>query len=403
MLTKSTAGFAARHYNSAQLALALADSRRRLKSLVCDLTDAQWNVPYRAGINPIAWEIAHVAWFAEWWTQRGPHALDAQGRTVAQRPPVHAGPDALLDSSRIAHAQRWSATLPVREQVLAMLDVQLDTSLAALKTCDGTDAGLYFHRLTLFHEDMHNEALAWTRAALHYPAPEGLTLPRAANAQRMQLVKAHSAQVGQMRGGDQPAGFFFDNEKWSQAVEIDAFEIDHLPVSCGAFLRFVVAGGYDKPEYWPHQAGQWRAQSGAAHPVLWRIEQGRWQMRWFDTWLALPEDAPVMHLNAYEAQAYCLWAKRRLPSAAEWEAAARCSAIAWGNSVWEWTASTFTPYAGFSADPYQDYSAPWFHTHRELRGGSFATDARMHHVQYRNYFEAHRNDVFAGFRTCAAA
>jgi EgtB-related family protein len=70
--------------------------------------------------------------------------------------------------------------------------------------------------------------------------------------------------------------------------------------------------------------------------------------------------------------------------------------------VWEWTTSAFAPYPGFSPHPYRDYSAPWFDGRPVLRGASFATQPRMRHPRYRNYFEAGRNDVFAGFRSCAA-
>jgi EgtB-related family protein len=72
----------------------------------------------------------------------------------------------------------------------------------------------------------------------------------------------------------------------------------------------------------------------------------------------------------------------------------------WGE-VWEWTASTFEPYPGFVAHPYRDYSAPWFGSRPVLRGASFATQPRMRHARYRNYFTAERNDIFAGFRSCA--
>jgi ergothioneine biosynthesis protein EgtB len=378
--------------------VALAQARARLKSLVSDLTDGQWNVPHVDGINPIAWEIGHVAWFAEWWTLRGPHHVDAAGFTAAAQPPVHAGPDALFDSSRIAHADRWKATLPARGAVLHMLDAQLDATLHALNACAPDDAGLYFHRLALFHEDMHNEALLWLRAALGYPAPQGVAMPGKQGEPAMRIVPAQVLTLGHTSG--QP-GFAFDNEQQGVQVKLDAFEIDTIAVTCGQLLRFVEAGGYDNPAYWPGAAGKWRSASARSHPQRWRKHSGVWQLRWFDRWIALPENAPLMHVNAHEAQAYCLWAQRQLPTAAQWEAAARVNAITWGNSVWEWTASAFEPYPGFTPGPYKDYSQPWFGSHGELRGGSFATDARMHHTQYRNFFLPERSDIFAGFRTVA--
>jgi len=125
-------------------------------------------------------------------------------------------------------------------------------------------------------------------------------------------------------------------------------------------------------------------------------------MRWFDQWLPLDPASAALHLNAFEVQAYCLWAGRRLPSAAEWEHAALTQpGFLWGHSVWEWTSDAFAPYPGFAPGPYREYSQPWFGNHRELRGGAFATHARMHHPRYRNFFQPHRSDVFAGFRTVA--
>ncbi len=87
---------------------------------------------------------------------------------------------------------------------------------------------------------------------------------------------------------------------------------------------------------------------------------------------------------------------------ARWRAAARDAGLAhvFGN-VWEWTASPFVPYPGFAADPYADYSAPWFGNHRVIRGGSFATRARLVHARMRNFYLPERHDVFVGFRTCA--
>ncbi|MFM2400458.1 MAG: hypothetical protein RL341_2615 [Pseudomonadota bacterium] len=391
-------GERARHYNPAALAAALCDARTRLKALVLDLTDEQWNVPLQSGINPIAWEVGHVAWFAHWWTQRGPHRVDAAGQTVAAGAPLAAAPDALFDSSRIAHTQRWQVALPSRAVVMDLLDAQLAQTLATLAESKQDDASLYLYRLSLFHEDMHSEALLWLRAVLGYGAPQGVQMPVIRQAPRAQTVAAQAFVLG--HAPDAP-GFAFDNELQGHPVQVDAFEINTQPVSCGQFLQFVEARGYDNPAYWQGTAGQWRAAAARSHPLSWRKYDNAWQMRWFDAWIDLPQNAPLMHVNAYEAQAYCAWAREQLPTAIQWEAAARSNAITWGNSVWEWTASDLAPYPGFAPGSYKEYSQPWFGTHRELRGGSFATDARMHHVQYRNFFTPERSDVFAGFRTCS--
>ena len=392
----------------AALAQALRESRAHTWALVDDLSDAQWQVPELPGVNPIAWELGHLAWFAEFWVLRGPHALDADGLTVAKRPPRHAGPDARFDSTRLAHAARWRTAMPSRAELRDMLGAQLEACIAALPDGDATgddtgddDSALYFHRLALFHEDMHGEAFTGLRAALGLPAPPGFDRARFEPSPEapagLTRVSGGRVQIG--AAPDRP-GFGFDNEQPGHTLTLADFEIDTAPLTAGAFLRFVEAGGYDAPAHWPGAAGVWRAASGRRQPERWRRDPSAgWQTCWFGRWQPLIPEAPLIHVNAFEADAYCRWAGRRLPSAAEWEHAA--PQLRWGASVWEWTADAFQPYPGFAAGPYREYSAPWFGDHRELRGGSFATAPRLLDARYRNFFEPHRSDVFAGFRTAA--
>jgi ergothioneine biosynthesis protein EgtB len=193
----------------------------------------------------------------------------------------------------------------------------------------------------------------------------------------------------------------FDNEKWSHAVRLPRYRIAPRCVSNGEYADFVEAGGYGEPAWWSDEGLAWLRDARIAHPHRWRRGPGGWEQRWFGAWQPLRADAPVCHVNAYEAEAYCRFAGRRLPTEAEWECAAAQGAIDWGASVWEWTADAFAPYPGFSPDRYRDYSQPWFGTHRSLRGGSLVTRPRMTHPRYRNFFLPHRTDIFAGFRTCA--
>lgn len=390
----------ARTLAGSDLAAALRDSRARTRSLVEDLSEAQWKVPLGDGVNPVAWELAHIAWFAEFWILRGPHALGADGFVHASRPARYAAPDEWLDSSRLPHAARWAIEWPPRRVIFAMLEAQLDACVAALPPRDADDTALYFHRLALFHEDMHAEAFTWLRATLGYPAPADARLPR------YPRVSPLGVRGGRRTIGwpSSRPGFAFDNEREACDVELDDFEIDAAPVTAGQFLRFVEAGGYERPEWWPGDAGAWRDSVRPRCPQRWRRgAAGQWEQRWFDQWLPLEPEQPVIHVNAWEAEAYARWAGRRLPSAAEWEHAARSAGAAfhWGHSVWEWTADAFWPYPNFEPGPYRDYSAPWFGDHRELRGGAFATHARMHDARFRNFFTPQRADVFAGFRTAA--
>jgi iron(II)-dependent oxidoreductase len=389
----------ARCLAGAALAAALRDSRAATLERTFDLDDDAWQVPQQRGVNPTAWELGHVAWLAEFWILRGPHRLGADGFVAATRPPRIAAPDAVFDSARLAHADRWRAALPDRAALRAMLEAQLESCIEAIPGDGEDDAAHYFHRLALFHEDMHGEAFAWTRATLALPAPPGLgSMPPGKGGAPIEIGGGEVA----LGAADGAPGFRFDNEQPGPSLRLVPFAIDAAPLTNREFLRFVEAGGYDEAAFWPGPAGAWRKAQATSHPQRWRRgDGGAWQARWFDRWMPLALDAPVVHVNAWEAEAWCRWAGRRLPAAAEWECAARDARFHWGRSVWEWTADPFLPYPGFRAGPYRDYSQPWFGDHRELRGGSFATPARLHHPGYRNFFTPERSDVFAGFRTAA--
>ena len=389
----------ARQLSGAALAAALRDSRSRLLAWTLDLSDDEWLPPPGPGVNPLAWELGHIAWFAEFFALRGPHRIDHEGRVLAERPARHAGPDDLFDSSRLPHAARWSAPLPTRKHVLRVLQAQLDATLQSLADLpdDADDGALYPYRLALFHEDMHVEAMAAMRAALVYPPPETLPAPTPGAAAGELHIEGGPTTVGWPAARP---GFAFDNEAPGEQLVLGDFAIDRAPLAAGDFLRFVDDGGYQDRACWPDAAGDWLAASGRSQPQHWRRTPNGWECRWFDRWTALDPLTTLMHVNAWEAEAYCRWVGRRLPSAAEWEHAARVAGgqLEWG-AVWEWTADPFRPYPGFVAGLYADYSAPWFHSHRELRGASFATPARLRNPLFRNFYLPDRADVFAGFRT----
>ncbi len=358
------------------LAAALRDSRAVTLARTFDLPS--WPVPERAGLNPIDWELGHLAWFAEFWILRGPHRVSDDDRFVeAERGPRIAGPDAVFDSSKFAHADRWRTPMPSRAALGERLATQLDACIDAIPD-DGDDDALYFHRLALFHEDMHGEAFAWLRDTLGWPAPTGLPpMPILHDAAPLAF---DGAEVDLGRRRSEP-GFAFDNERPGRRARVAPFEIDARPVTNRDYAAFIADTGATPPERWSRSA------------------DGSWHERRFDRVELVVPDAPVVHVNAFQAEAWCDWRGRRLPTAAEWEFATADPRFDWGGSVWEWTADTFEPYPGFEPGAYRDYSAPWFGDHRELRGGSFATAARMHEPRYRNFFTPDRSDVFAGFRS----
>lgn len=409
----------------------VVDARERSLALVEDLTDAQCMVPRMPIVTPFLWELGHVAWFQERWVLRDAGAALESMLDDADR---------VFDSSDVAHPRRWD--LPQeRRVVISYAERTRDRVLEALQRDRFGPRQRYFLQLAIFHEDMHAEAFTYMRQTLGYPAPEFVGEANGSgNGARADGDVEIPGGVFQL-GASRDAPFVFDNEKWAHEVQVTPFRIARAAVSQGEFLQFVEQGGYRRPQLWSRAGWEWRQAAAADHPVYWRKEGASWARRSFDRWRPLEPDLPVVHVNWYEADAFCRWAGRRLPSEAEWELAAagpEKRILPWGEAapthqhanldwsadgcvvaagnaagespfgcrqmlgnVWEWTGTTFTPYPGFVVDPYREYSAPFFGTRKVLRGGGWATTSRMIRNTWRNYFERHRRDVIAGFRTCA--
>jgi ergothioneine biosynthesis protein EgtB len=395
---------ALREGGASVIATGLVASRERTLALLgaCEAAlGPSLAVPYSTQLNPPLWEAGHVGWFQDFWIARNrQRALGSACEPEHARPAGRlAGADALYDSSHVAHETRWSLPLPDAAATRDYLAAGLAETLSLLAATPADANALYFFRLVLFHEDMHAEAATYMAQAL------GIALPPALQPVERSLPPAESRRwrhADWRLGYDKP-GFAFDNELAAHAVEIPAFEIDAAPVTWRRYLPFVEAGGYAEPRWWSAEGWQWREAGQVEAPRYLRRVGGDWQRQRFGRWSPLPPDAPAVHLSWFEAEAWCRWAGRRLPTEAEWETAAMSDPrMAWGD-VWEWTASRFLPFPGFAPHPYRDYSAPWFGSRYVLRGAAAATSPRIVHPRYRNYFTPERNDIYAGFRSCAGA
>ncbi len=414
----------------------IEDARARTQALVGALSATARLGPRLAIVNPPLWEVGHVGWFAERWILR--HA--------AGQPPLRPDGDALWDSSAVPHDTRWDLPLPPWEATLAYLD---EVKRRALEAIGRARVDPHFVHLAVLHEDMHGEAFLMTWQTLGYPAPPIAVRPPdpAGPLPGDARVPGGAFTIGARRG----EAFSFDNEHDPREVRIEPFAIARSPVTQAEYAAFVEDGGYGRPELWSEEGWRWRQEARAQAPWHWRRAGRGWLRREFDRWVPLEPHRPVVHVCFHEAAAYCRWAGRRLPTEAEWEAAASGEPgsdgrlaparrrYPWGDApstperanldlaaagaddvgahpagdsafgcrqmlgnVWEWTASEFLPYPGFTPGPYRDYSLPWFGTHKVLRGGAFATRGRLVSASFRNFYTPDRRDPFAGFRTCAA-
>ena len=413
----------ARCANKAALAVALTEARTRTLALFAAYEAAlgpALPVPCRPELNPPRWELGHVGWFADWWLARNPERhLGLQAKPHAARLPARLAGcvdvDRLFNSSTVAHDLRWALPLPSNDALRADLHASLQDTLTLLHDAEETDAGLYFFRLALFHEDMHAEAAVYMAQNLGLRLGVGLDLnmgldlswgsasgsssgsavaPGGVAPAPTLAVPATAWQLG--RSG---AGFAFDNELAAHTVAVAAFEIDTQALTWARYLPFLESGAAAQRQHWSAAGWAWRENRGHALPRYVRATPHGWQQQQQGQWQTLNRSAVACHLTAHEAQAWCHWAGRRLPTEAEWELAAHTQpGFAWG-AVWEWTASPFAPFPGFVPHPYADYSAPWFDGRPVLKGASPATAPRMRHPKYRNYFTPERNDTVAGFRS----
>ncbi|MBV8152587.1 MAG: SUMF1/EgtB/PvdO family nonheme iron enzyme [Candidatus Eremiobacteraeota bacterium] len=400
----------------------LRDARTRSLAVLETFLEHDLRVPHITIANPALWEFGHVIWFSEYWILR----------RLAGEPPLRPGNDALYDSAKVAHATRWDLPLPTLEETHRYGDDvmrAIERVTADLAPYD-LAAMRYFVTLATFHEDMHAEAGLMTAQTLHYrwpilpvEEPEDLgPLPGDVE------IPAGRYRVGADEGGKDAEPFVFDNEKWAHDVDLAAFRIARAPVTNAEYAAYLEASGAAPPRDWE------------------RASHGGWQRRRFGESVALRPHAPVVNVSRIEAEAYCRFAGRRLPTEDEWEVAATYDfrsgekrRVPWGSdapqprhanlngrarepvdvaanpegdapsgmrgaigNVWEWTATTFGPYPGFVRDPYEEYSEPWFGDHVVLRGGAFTTRSRLIRATWRNFYRPERCDPFAGFRTCAA-
>jgi iron(II)-dependent oxidoreductase len=391
--------------SKAQIAARLSEARARTVQLVAPLTEEQLNRVYSPILSPLIWDLGHIANFEELWlVQR-----------IGARDPLRGELGALYDA--IEQPRKARGELPilkadevrpymeqVRERTLEVLEeVELDPADSLLR-------GGFVYELILAHEHQHNETmLQLLQMVERYeplerdpgPASEPVT-----EGPEMVLVDGGSYEIG---AGE--TGFAYDNERPRHRVELDPFWIDRAPVTNGAYIAFVEETGAEPPMYWEHDGG------------------GGWIRRAMGRTEPVDPALPVLHVSFNEAEAFARWAGKRLPTEAEWEAAAagadggranldqlsfgpapagayadaaaESGAVQMLGDVWEWTASEFTDYPGFEAFPYREYSEVFFDRgHKVLRGGAWATRRHVIRTSFRNWDLPERRQIFAGIR-CA--
>ena len=220
-------------------------------------------------------------------------------------------------------------------------------------------------------------------------------------------------------GHDPGDGFAYDNEGSRHTVWLEPFEIAERAVTNEDWLAFLADGGYERPELWLSDGWQAVRAQGWRAPEYWsQADDGSWQVFTTSGVRPVRRAEPVCHVSFYEADAFARWAGARLPTEQEWETAARQVPDLRGRlldldrlhpgpagrhmvgDVWEWTASAYLPYPGFTPveGAIGEYNGKFMCDQHVLRGASCATPPGHERLTYRNFFPAPARWVFAGLR-----
>jgi iron(II)-dependent oxidoreductase len=372
----------------------LAEARRRTLELVAPVSEPDLNRQHAPLMSPLVWDLGHIAAFEDLWVSQ-------QAGVDLLRPDLAE----VYDATETPRPRRGDLPYLRRDEAVTFMDAVRERALSVLDRVDP-----FITEMLVQHEHQHNETMLQTLQLAEpgvyaplRPAPAG------AAAGGSLAVEPGTYEVGD--GGD---GFAYDNERPRHAVELRAYRIDRAPVTNAQYLEFVEDGGYGRPELWSEAGWAARQSEGWERPLYWTAD-GR--ERRFDSVEPLAADLPVMHVSAFEADAYARWRGARLPTETEWEQAASrlepergaLDQLSFGpgpagpfvGDCWEWTASEFGGYPGFQAYPYEEYSAVFFgEGYRVLRGSSWATRPSVARHTFRNWDHPQRRQIFAGFR-CA--
>ena len=390
--------------------------------------------------SPVGWHLGHIAYTEDLWLLQ----------RCAGLKPVFPEYHQLFAADILPKKQR--VFLPTLPEVECYLNAVRKKVLDYLEVAP-IDEQERLWRFIIQHESQHCETVAFVLQMQRNKEEESsathlvtdLTDLRDVTDRRKKkegrLIADYQLPMTDSPAIEIPGGEFYmgsdaaealDNERSRHLCYLEAYSIDRYPVTCRQYRDFMESGGYQNPDWWSADGWKWLQSAGVDRPLYWSENPAF-------------NNHPVCGVSWYEAEAYCDFTGKRLPSEAEWEKAASWDATTqtyriypWGEeqpngslcnhgnniastspvdafgkgasaagcwdmlgNVWEWTASTFDAYPGFESYPYRGYSQVYFDgEHRVLKGGSWATFPQALRSSFRNWYYPGVRQIIAGFR-CA--
>ena len=410
---------------SAALAAQFARVRALSEALVAPLSDADATIQSMDDASPAKWHLAHTTWFFETFVLRD----RVPGyRLFDNRWPFLFNSYYEAEGQRHARPRRGMLSRPALADVMAYRAYVDAALLAALP--DLPPDAVSIVTLGLHHEQQHQELLLTD--ILHHFSVNPLEPALWPGAPKVPVAMPGpigwlEGAVGEAAiGGDVEAtspnsGFAFDCEGPRHCELLHPHAIADRTVTNGEWAAFIADGGYRDSRHWLSDGWAWVQAEGIEAPLYWRRDDGVWTRFGLDGRRPIDPAAPVTHVSFYEADAYASWARARLPTEFEWEAAAAAydplagnqldaagpveprpaaDAPAFFGDVWEWTGSAFRPYPGFRAamGAVGEYNGKFMSGQFVLRGGSCATPRGHVRASYRNFFYPHQRWQFTGVR-----
>ena len=382
---------------------AFKETREYTLSLTASLSAEDMQIQSMPDTSPGKWHLAHTSWFFE------AFILAQYQEGFDWHNPLYAR---LFNSYYNAMGEqhprpkRGMISRPGLSDIHRYREDITEKMVRLLGGCDSANFQEIAPLLVLGinHEQQHQELILTDikHAMFQNPSYPAVFDRRVPNVEESDLhwlsVKGGEVDIGY--DGD---GFCFDNELPRHRVLLKGFEIANRPLSNAEWLEFMQDDGYEQPLLWLSDGWDWRCRHKVLAPLYWLEKEGNWQQFNLTGLRPLDLHAAVAHVSYYEADAYARWAGHRLPTEQEWEHAANQlgdDGPDFGGQCWEWTASPYTLYPGFTPanGNVGEYNGKFMINQMVLRGASGATAAGHSRFSYRNFFYPGARWQFSGLR-----